>query len=83
MVELVLGSSFIMLSSISNFTSDGLFVPEELSAKTPTKILKEHGQGIDSTVTVTLLSIAKDSSILNETDSDFFCPLPVARLVTL
>ena len=45
-----------MLSSIGIFTSDGLFVPEKVP-KHPLKLSR---------------NMAKDSSMLEETDSEFF-----------
>ena len=48
-------SSFTTLSSIGNFTSDGLSVPEEVP---------KHLKNLSRTM-------AKDSSILEETDSEF------------
>ena len=51
----MLGSSFTMLSSIGNFTSDGLSMPEEVP-KHPRKLLR---------------NMAKESSMLEKTDSEF------------
>ena len=50
-----MGNSFTTLSSIGNFTSDGLSVPEEVP---------KHPRNLSR-------NMAKDSSTLEKTDSEF------------
>ena len=57
MVELALGSTFITLSSIGNFTSDGLSVPEEVP-KHPRKLLRNSSMLEETDTEIIVMVVA-------------------------